>query len=111
MDVLEELFQMEGVTSVAKLDDMGRIVDWKAKGTVSPELKEETSNELSAVMSIFVGGARKRPRNWTPFHGIAYSGGDMTMIIKGENAVIVETDKVEMDKIFMMLGMKGYCKK
>lgn len=111
MDILEELFQMEGVTAVAKLDDMGRIVDWKAKGAVSPEMKEETSRELSAVVSILVSGAHNRPRNWTPFHGIAYSGGDMTMIVKGEKAVIVETEKVDMDKIFKLLEMLGYRKK
>jgi roadblock/LC7 domain-containing protein len=111
MDILDELFQMEGVTAVAKLDDMGRIVDWKARGVVSPEMKEETSKEISEVVSIFISGARNRPRNWLPLHGLAYSGGDMTMIIKGENAVIVETAKVEMDKIFRLLGMLGYGKK
>jgi len=111
MDILDSLFQMEGVTAVAKLDNMGKIVDWKAKEVVSHELKDEVSKELSEVVSIFVEGARNRPRNWTPWRSLAYSGGDMTMIITGENAVLAETAKADMAKIFKSLGMLGFRKK
>jgi hypothetical protein len=39
----DELFQLDGIIAVAQLDDLGRIVDWKARGVVDPETKEHMS--------------------------------------------------------------------
>ena len=63
---LEELFEMEGVTAVAQLDDMGRIVDWRAKGVVGPELKEAMNNFLTAVTSLLDEQARVAPSGPAP---------------------------------------------
>jgi roadblock/LC7 domain-containing protein len=109
--LLEELFQLDGVTAIAKLDDMGRIVDWKAKGVVDPEMMRATSKGLEEIISIFVQGARERPRNWIPWRSMTYSGGDMTAIANGENLVVVETAKVDMNHILKAMSIPGFAPK
>ncbi len=52
MSIIDELFQMEGVVAVAKIDDMGRIVDWKAKGVVTSEVKDTTSGLVAQLTFI-----------------------------------------------------------
>lgn len=107
---LEELFQMEGVTAIARMDDMGRIVDWKAKGAVSPQLKEDFAKTIAGIIASLIQVAREAPRNWTPLHGFAFSGGDMMFIVVGKDAVIAETTKIKADKIFQAFGIFGHPK-
>ena len=105
----EELFQLDGVIAVVKLDDMGRIVDWKAKGVVDPEIvKEHMSKMLVDITSTFRELAREAPRNWSPTRAIIYSGGDMTLIAAGTAAVTVETKKVNFEKLFKVFGILGF---
>jgi roadblock/LC7 domain-containing protein len=108
---LEELFEMEGVTAIAQLDDLGRIVDWRAKGVVGPELKEAMNNFLTAVTSLLDEQARVAPRNWHPRRSWMYSGGDMTMIVSGNQAIIIETAKTDVDIISRAFGMACFPKK
>jgi len=102
---LDELFQLDGVTAIAKLDDMGRIVDWKAKGMVSPELKDAFGKVISSTVTMLEQMARIAPRNWSPRRYWIFSGGDMTMIASGQNAVIIETAKADMNSIFNLFGI------
>jgi len=107
----EELFQLDGVIAVAKVDDMGRIVDWKAKGVVDPEIiKERTSKMLMEITSMFREFAREAPRNWSPTRALIYSGGDMTLIAAGTEAVTVENKKVNFEKLFKVFGILGFGK-
>ena len=107
----DDLFQVDGVIAVAKLDDMGRIVDWKAKGIVDPEIvKEHTSKMLMEITSTFREFAREAPRNWSPTRALIYSGGDMTLIAAGTAAVTVETKNVDFEKLFKIFGILGYSK-
>jgi roadblock/LC7 domain-containing protein len=108
---LEELFELEGVTAIAQLDDLGRIVDWRAKGVVGPELKEAMNNFSTAVTSLLDEQARVAPRNWHPRRSWTYSGGDMTLIVSGNQAVIIETAKADVDIISRAFGMACYPKK
>jgi roadblock/LC7 domain-containing protein len=108
---LEELFEMEGVTAIAQLDDMGRIVDWRAKGVVGPELKEAANKFVTSVTALLDEQARVAPRNWHPRRSWMYSGGDMTMIISGNQAIIIETAKADVDIISRAFGMACYPKK
>ncbi len=108
---LEEMFQLDGVTAIGKLDDMGRIIDWKAKGVVDPEMMRETSRGLEEIISMFVQGARERPRNWMPWRSMTYSGGDMTVIAAGEDLVVVETAKVDISQILKTLKVLGFASK
>ncbi len=83
---LDELFETEGVTAIARLDDLGRIVDWKAKGAISHDLMETTSNFLAAVTATLQQEARIAARNWSPLRSWTYSGGDMTLIVYGDQS-------------------------
>ncbi len=102
---LDELFQLDGVTAIAKLDDRGRIGDWKAKGMVSPDLKDAFGKLISETLTMLEQMARIAPRNWSPRSYWVFSGGDMTMIASGQNAVIIETAKADMNSIFNLFGI------
>ncbi|MCJ7445227.1 MAG: hypothetical protein MUO26_12020 [Methanotrichaceae archaeon] len=110
MDLMDELWQMEGIIAVAKLDDMCRIVDWKAKGAVSHEVEEATSKFFTSVASLIDDEARIAPRNWHPRKSFTYSGGGMTMIAAKGIGVSVDTVKVDFDKLFKKLGLFNYSK-
>ncbi len=105
---LEELFQTDGVIAVAKLDDMGRITDWKAKGVVNPELTKGISTMSAEVDALFTQFARNAPRNWSPRRAWIYTGGDMTMIASGGAAVTVENKKENFEKLFKIFGLFGF---
>lgn len=105
MAKIDELFQMDGVVAVAKIDDMGRIVDWKAKGVVTPEVKDATSKLVAELLSISNGIARTAPRNWQPWHSWIFYGGEMIMLLHGENVVTFEAAKTDMNKVLENIGM------
>ena len=105
---IDELFQVEGVIAVARLDDMGRITDWKAKGVVDPSIERDASKLTMEVDALFEKFAREAPRTWSPRRGWIYSGGDMTMIAAGNAAATVETKNVNFEKLFKVFGILGY---
>ena len=107
---IDELFQLEGVIAVARLDDMGRIIDWKAKGVVDPEFEKGVSKMSMEVGALFEQFTREAPRNWSPRRAWVYSGGDMTMIASGSSAATVETKKVNFEKLFKIFGILGFDK-
>jgi roadblock/LC7 domain-containing protein len=107
---IDELFQLDGVIAVTKLDDLGRIVDWKAKGVVDPETKEHMSKLMMEVNALFVSLAREAPRNWSPRRALIYSGGEMTLIAAGDSAVTVETKKVDFGKLLTVFGIPVFSK-
>ncbi len=102
---LDELFQMEGVVAVAKIDDMGRITDWKAKGVVTPEIKEATGKLVAELLSVSNSISRVAPRSWHPWHSWIFYGGEMIMILHGENAITLEAAKTDINKVLEKLGM------
>jgi roadblock/LC7 domain-containing protein len=105
---LDELFQLDGVVAVAKLDDMGRITDWKAKGVVDPEIEKHTSKLMMEVEGLFSNFAREAPRNWSPRRALIYSGGEMTLFAVGNSAVTVENKKVNFEKLLKIFGILGF---
>jgi roadblock/LC7 domain-containing protein len=105
---IDELFQLDGVVGVAKLDDMGRIIDWKAKGMVDPVIKDHMSKMNMEMNALFANLAREAPRNWSPRKALIYSGGEMTMIAAGGAAATVETKNVNFEKLFKVFGILGF---
>ena len=105
---IDELFQLDGIIAVAKLDDMGRVVDWKAKGIVDPVVKDHMSKLNMEINALFNNIAREAPRNWNPRKALIYSGGDMTMIAAGGAAATVETKNVNFEKLFKAFGILGF---
>ena len=104
----EELFQLEGIVGVAKLDDMGRIIDWKAKGVTDPESVKHLSKIMTDVNALFVNFAREAPRNWSPNRAFIFNGGEMTLIAAGDSGVTVENKKVNFEKLFKVFGILGF---
>jgi roadblock/LC7 domain-containing protein len=105
MASIDELFQMEGVVAVAKIDDVGRIVDWKAKGVVTPEIKEAMAKLVGELLSVSNEIGRIAPRTWQPWRSWIFSGGEMIMILHGDNAITFEAAKTDINKVLKTLGM------
>ncbi len=105
MAILDELFQIDGVTAVGTIDDVGRIVDWKAKGVVSHEVKEATSKFMASVVSLFNEEARLTPRNWSPRRSWTFNGGDMALIVVGSQFVTAEAAKVDLEELYKVCGI------
>jgi roadblock/LC7 domain-containing protein len=105
---MDELFQLDGIIAVAKLDDMGRIVDWKAKGIVDPVIKDHMSKMNMEINALFANLAREAPRSWNPRKALIYSGGEMTMVAAGGVGVTVETKNVNFEKLFKVFGILGF---
>ena len=105
MAILDELFQMDGIIAVGTIDDMGRIVDWKAKGYVSQEAEETTGKFMASMVSLFSQEARLLPRNWSPRRSWTFRGGDMTLIVVGSQFVTAETAKVNLEELFKVCGI------
>ena len=41
--------------------------------------------------------------NWTPQHGWAYSGGDMTVAVSGRFGLFIKTEKADFNQLFEVL--------
>jgi roadblock/LC7 domain-containing protein len=70
-----------------------------------------TSNFLAAVTATLQQEARIAARNWFPLRSWTYSGGDMTLIVHGNQAIIFETAKANIDTISKAFSMVCYLKK
>ena len=105
MAILDELFRLDGVTAVGTIDDMGRIGDWKNKGYVSDELREETSKFMTSMVALLNQEAHVLPRNWSPRRSMTFRGGDMTLIVAGSQFVAAETAKVDLENLFKICGI------
>ena len=105
---IDELFQLDGIVAIARLDDMGRIVDWKAKGVVDPETEKHASKLSMEIDALFTQFAREAPRNWSPRIAWIYNGGEMTAIASGGAMVTVENKKVNFEKLFKAFGLFGF---
>ena len=105
---IDELFQLDGIVAIARTDDMGRIVDWKAKGIVDPEIERHASKLSMNIDALFMQFAREAPRNWSPRKAWIYNGGEMTAIASGGALVTVENNKVNFEKLFKTFGIFGF---
>ena len=90
---LEELLTIEGVVAAGEFTPDGKLVDYKAKMEMSPELAALTAQFCATVTMMFntlAGAFTQLSRmRWVPQQGWAYSGGDYTVAIGGTRGVFV----------------------
>ncbi len=116
MVTMDELFKMHGIDAVGQIDDLGRIVDWKAKGIVDHETKEATSRFSESITSLIDQEARivdeqVKKANWHPRRGWIYAGGDITVIAAGDYLLVADNKRADMDKLFGIFGLFGRSEK
>ena len=104
---LDDLLAIEGVVAAGDFALDGRLVDYKAKMDMSPELAAMSAQFCSSVTSLFntLSGAftQLSGMNWSPPHGWAFAGGDYTVCVGGTRGVFVETAKADYNRLFQAL--------
>jgi roadblock/LC7 domain-containing protein len=107
MATLDELLKINGVVAAGEFTVDGKLLDYKAKMDMSPELAAMTAQFCATVTMLFntLAGAfsQLRKMNWVPQQGWAYSGGDWTVAIGGNRGVFVETTKADFNQLFQAL--------
>ncbi len=104
---LENLLQIDGVVAAGEFTADGRLVDYKAKMDMSPEMAAMTAQFCATVTMVFdtLTGAYTQlsGMNWAPQHGWMFAGGDWTVAIGGNRGVFIETAKADFNQLFQAL--------
>ena len=104
---LDDLLKIEGVVAACEFTADGKLVDFKSKMDMSPEMAAMTAQFCATVTMMFntLAGAYTRlsGMSWVPQQGWAYSGGEWTVAIGSNTGVFVETAKADFNKLFEAL--------
>jgi roadblock/LC7 domain-containing protein len=107
MATLDDLLKMPGVMAAGEFSADGKLVGYKAKMEMSPELAATTAQFCATVTMMFntLAGAftQLSEMNWVPQKGWAYSGGNWTVAVGGNRGVFVETARADFNKLFETL--------
>src|SRR5947209_7717030 len=104
---LEELLNINGVVAAGEFTADGKLVAYKAKMGMSPEMAAMTAQFCATVTMLFntLAGAfaQLSKMNWVPQQGWAYSGGKWTVAVGSNRGVFVETAKADFNQLFQAL--------
>jgi roadblock/LC7 domain-containing protein len=107
MATLDELLSIDGVAAAGEFSADGKLVDYKAKMEMSPEMAAMTAQFCATLTMMFttLAGAFSQlsQMNWVPQQGWAYSGGDWTVAVGGNKGVFIETAKADFNELFGVL--------
>ena len=107
MAMLEDLLNLNGVVAAGEFTADGKLVDYKAKMDMSPEMAAMTAQFCATVTMLFntLAGAftKLSQMPWIPQQGWAYSGGEWTVAVGGNRGVFVETAKADFNQLFAAL--------
>jgi roadblock/LC7 domain-containing protein len=107
MATLDELLSIDGVAAAGEFSADGKLVDYKAKMEMSPEMAAMTAQFCATVTMMFntLAGAFSQlsQMKWVPQQGWAYSGGDWTVAVGGNKGVFIKTAQADFNKLFEVL--------
>jgi roadblock/LC7 domain-containing protein len=107
MPTLDDLLKIDGVVAAGEFTADGKLVDYRARMEMSPELAAMTAQFCATVTMLFntLAGAftQLSGMNWVPQQGWAYSGGEWTVAIGGSRGVFVETARADFNRLFQVL--------
>lgn len=107
MATLDDLLKINGVVAAGEFTADGKVVAYKAKMDMSPEMATMTAQFVATVTMLFntLAGAfsQQSKMNWVPQQGWAYSGREWTVAVGGNRGVFVETAKADFNKLFEAL--------
>jgi len=107
MATLDELLKIKGVVAAGEFTADGKMVDYKAKMDMSPEMAAMTAQFCATVTMMFntLAGAfaQLSKMKWVPQQGWMYAGGDWTVAIGGNKGVFVEMAKADFNQLFQAL--------
>src|SRR2546428_12083242 len=104
MATLDELLKIDGVVAAGEFTTDGKLVDYKSKMNMSPEIVAMTAQYCATVTMMFNTLANAYTKlskmNWVPQQGWAYSRGEWTIAIGGNRGVVVEKTKGDLNPPF-----------
>ena len=110
MSQLDQLLDLDGVAAAGEFAADGRLLDYKAKMDMSPDLAAMSAQFCATVTMLFntLAGAftEMSQMRWSPQQGWAYSGGDWTVAIAPvagngtTRGVFVETAQADFNQLF-----------
>ena len=107
METLEDLLKLKGVVAAGEFTADGKLIDFKAKMDMSPEIAAMTAQFCATITMVFntMAGAFSQlsKMNWMPQQGWMYAGGDYTVAIGGNRGVFVETAKADFNQLYEAL--------
>ena len=107
MTKLDDLLKLKGVVAAGEFTADGKLVNYKAKMDMSPEMAAMTAQFCASITMLFntLAGSFSQlsKMNWVPQQGWMYAGGDYTVAIGGNQGVFVETDKADFNQLFKAL--------
>lgn len=111
---LDDLLKIDGVVAAGEFTADGKLVDYKAKMDMSPEMAALTAQFCATVTMMFntlAGGySQLSQMNWVPQQGWAYSGGDWTVAVGRYRGVFIETSKADFNQLFQVLVGERQCR-
>lgn len=111
MATLDELLKINGVVAAGEFTADGKLVNYKAKMDMSPEMAAMTAQFCATVTMMFntLAGAygQLSKMKWVPQQGWMYAGGDWTVAIGGNKGVFVKTATADFNQLFQALVGDG----
>ena len=116
MSEFDKLVALDGVLMAGRLGRDGRVAEHKAASLfiAAPGSAEMAQWFCSAITALFGSMAYAVDRvnrtgfdesNWLPVKGWAYSGGDYTIVVRGDRFMIAERAKLgSLDELDRLLG-------
>lgn len=109
MATLDELLQIDGVVVAGEFTPDGKLVGYRAKVDMPPELAETTAQLCASVSMMFntLAGSftHLSKMRWVPQRGWMYAGGDWTVAIGGNKGVFVETARADFNRLYRALAV------
>ncbi|NMB84733.1 MAG: DUF2173 family protein [Methanothrix sp.] len=106
---LDELLGFNGVVAAGIFSPEGKLVDYKSKTDMPPEMAKMTAKFCGAVNMMYDALASAYSElykmKWVPQQNWMYSGGDWTVIISGNRGVFVESSKADLERLLKALGV------
>ena len=107
MATIDELMKINGVVAAGEFSVDGKMVSYKSKMEMSPEMAAMTAQFCATVTMMFntLAGsfAQLSQMKWVPQQGWMYAGGEWTVAIGGNKGVFMETAKADFNQLFKVL--------
>lgn len=107
MTTLDNLLKLKGVVAAGEFTADGKLIDYKDKMGMSPEMAAMAAQFCATVTMNFntLAGAFSQlsKMNWEPQQGWMYAGGDYTVAVGGNKGVFVDSAKADFNQLYKAL--------
>jgi roadblock/LC7 domain-containing protein len=107
MTKLDDLLDIDGVMAAGVFTADGTLVEYKSVLNMSPEMAAMSAQFCATVSMMFSSLAGSFSHltgmKCSPQQGWAYSGGEMSVAVRGKIGVFIRTDKADFNQLFEQL--------